>query len=230
MTSSDPRTALDTLRPQGFGGKASRVRDPLVEPLWVGIRALAAIDGPTATLTDERGEAIDGLERIAIALGAANLTSGLIIDGFVTKQAIHDAGGIYAGTTDMPSVGRLIGQSMVGVRRNRAEEAAKAIEEARAAKIFGPNDQVSYVAIDLLWLDGESILDAPLLERRRLLESVLGESDVIRRGLYVRPPIETWAGSWRAQGFTGLTFKAANSRYLPGTSSRDWATSPMPRR
>ena len=230
MMTSDPRTALATLRPQGFGGKASRVRDPLVEPLWVGLRALAAIDGATATLTDERGDAIQGLERIVIALGAANLSSGLIVDGFVTKQAIHDAGGIYAGADDLPSVGRLIGRSMVGVRRNRAEEAAKAMEEARKAKTFGPNDEVSFVAIDLLWLDGESMLEAPLLERRRLLESVLGESDVIRRSLYVRPPIETWAGSWRAQGFTGLTFKAANSRYLPGTSSRDWATAPMPRR
>ncbi len=230
MTSSDPRTALATLRPQGFGGRVSRVRDPLVEPLWVGVRTLAAIDGAGATLTDERGEAIDGLERIAVALGAANLTDGLIVDGFLTKQAIHDAGGIDTGTADIPSVGRLIGQSMVGVRRNRAEEAAKAIEEDREAKVFGPNDQVSFVAIDLLWLDGESILDTPLLERRRLLESVLGESDVIRRGLFIRPPIETWVGSWRAQGFTGLTFKAANSRYLPGTSNRDWATSPMPRR
>ncbi len=228
--SSDPRTALATLRPQGFGGRVSRVRDPLVEPLWVGVRTLAAIDGAGATLTDERGEAIDGLEWIAVALGAANLTDGLIVDGFLTKQAIHDAGGIDTGTADIPSVGRLIGQSMVGVRRNRAEEAAKAIEEERKAKVFGPNDQVSFVAIDLLWLDGESILDTPLLERRRLLESVLGESDVIRRGLFIRPPIETWVGSWRAQGFTGLTFKAANSRYLPGTSNRDWATSPMPRR
>ena len=230
MTSSDPRTALATLRPQGFGGRANRVRDPLVEPLWVGVRTLAAIDGAGATLTDERGEAIDGMDRIAVALCATNLTDGLIVDGFLTKQAIHDAGGIHAGTDDIPSVGRMIGRSMVGVRRNRAEEAAKAIEEAHQARVFGPNDQVSFVAIDLLWLDGESILDAPLLERRRLLESALGESDVIRRGLYVRAPIETWAGSWRAQGFTGLTFKAANSRYLPGTSNRDWAIAPMPRR
>lgn len=230
MMPSDPRTALATLRPQGFGGSASRVRDPLVEPLWVGVRTLVAIDAAGATMTDERGEAIDGHERIVLALGAASLTDGLVLDGFLTKQAIHDTDGIYAGPADVPSVGRLIGQSMVGVRRNRALEAAKAMEEAREAKTFGPDDQVSFVAIDLLWFDGESILDVPLLERRRLLESVLDESDVIRHGLYVRPPIGTWVGSWRAQGFTGLTFKAANSRYLPGTSSRDWATSPMPRR
>ena len=58
--------------------------------------------------------------------------------------------------------------------------------------------------IDLLWLDDTSLLDVPLLERRRLLEGALVESDFVRVGAYVRPPIDTWVGSWRAQGFEGL--------------------------
>jgi ATP-dependent DNA ligase len=84
--------------------------------------------------------------------------------------------------------------------------------------------------IDVLWLDGEWLLDVPLLERKRLLESVVPASELIRPGPYVRPPISTWVGSWRAQGFRGLSFKAANSRYRPGESAPDWATTPMPRR
>jgi ATP-dependent DNA ligase len=86
------------------------------------------------------------------------------------------------------------------------------------------------VAIDLLWLDGESLLDVPLLERRRLLESVVAESDLVRRGVFVRPPIDAWLGSWRALGFNGLSYKAANSRYQPGVASAEWVTVPMPRR
>ncbi len=74
------------------------------------------------------------------------------------------------------------------------------------------------------------MLDIPLLERRRLLESVLVESDLVRIGAFVRPPIETWVGSWRTQGFEGLTYKAANSRYLPGRPNDDWIVSGMPRR
>ena len=47
---------------------------------------------------------------------------------------------------------------------------------------------------------------------------MLVESDVVRSGPFVRPPIDPWVGSWKAQGFTGLTYKAANSRYLPGAA------------
>ena len=89
---------------------------------------------------------------------------------------------------------------------------------------------MAFVAIDMLWLDGEPLFDVPLLERKRLLESVLAETDLIRVGQYVRPPIDTWIGSWRALGFSGMTFKAANGRYRPGTTAKDWATASMPRR
>ena len=88
---------------------------------------------------------------------------------------------------------------------------------------------VSYVAFDLLWLEGESLLGVPLLERRRLLDTVLAESEIVRRGTFVRPPIGGWVRSWRAQGFVGITFRAANSRYEPGIASPDWAVAPMPR-
>jgi hypothetical protein len=63
-----------------------------------------------------------------------------------------------------------------------------------------------------------------------LLEAVVIESNGVRLGAFVRPPIERWVASWRAQGFGGLTYKAANSRYLPGASNPDWVIAGMPRR
>ncbi len=57
---------------------------------------------------------------------------------------------------------------------------------------------VALVAVDLLWLDDESICDVPLLERRRLLESVLTESQLVRVGVFVKPPIDRWLGGWRS--------------------------------
>jgi ATP-dependent DNA ligase len=119
---------------------------------------------------------------------------------------------------------------LLGIRRTRAEQVTKAMEAAQAARTFGPDDVVTFVAIDLLWLDGEPLLEVPLLERRRILESVLGESDLVRRSVFVRPPIDAWIGSWRSLGFTELTFKAANSRYQPGTATTEWVSIPMPRR
>ncbi len=236
---TDARAVLASLRPQAFGdGRPDRVTDPIVEPLWAGIRALAAIDAadPGATggtrgalLADDSGQIIEGYPEILDALVVAARSPGLILDGFLTKQAAQDSTGVFLKVDVDTSVQSAIGHFFLGSRRNRAADAAEARAALRRAETFGPEDVVSYVAFDLLWLDGESLLDVPLLERRRLLDTVLAESDIVRRGTFVRPPIAGWIRSWRAQGFIGLTFRAANSRYAPGATSTEWATAPMPR-
>jgi hypothetical protein len=224
-SSADPRQILEMLRPQAYGnGAPQKIRDPLVEPLWTGVRALAAIDGDGATLVDAEGDEVLGMATIKETLGSSVRAAGVVLDGFLTKQTEHAAAPMLW-PDEMPSMGRL-----VGLRRNRAVDTVTLKEEAVAANTFDSEDEVSFVATDLLWLDGTSLLDVPLLERRRLLESVVVESDVVRVGAFVRPPIESWVGSWRSMGFSGLTYKAANSRYLPGEPNPDWVITGMPRR
>jgi hypothetical protein len=221
-----PRRLLATLRPQTYGGGSpAKVLDPLVEPLWTGIRVLAAVDAAGATLANEFGDTIDTMDAVQDALAEAARADGLVVDGYLTKQAAHRIRAIYAWPDEMPSMGTLF-----GLRHNRAKDAVKLKEDALQASVFGPDEIVSFVATDLLWLDDTSLLDIPLLERRRVLEGVLVESDLIRVGVFVRPPVEAWVGSWRSQGFEGITYKAANSRYLPGAANPDWALSGMPRR
>jgi ATP-dependent DNA ligase len=230
---TDARATLTSLRPQAFGeGRPDSVIDPIVEPRWAGIRALAAVDvgdDRGALLADESGEPIEGYPEIVDALAAASLCSGLIVDGFLTKQAAQEGTGVYLKVDAVPNLQSAVGHFFLGSRRNRAAEAAEMRAAIRRAETFEPDDRVSYVAFDLLWLDGESLLDVPLLERRRLLDAVLAESEFVRRGTFVRPPIAGWIRSWRAQGFVGLTFRAANSRYEPGVASSEWATADMPR-
>jgi len=224
-------SVLGGLRPQPFtSGNPGRIPDPLIEPLWTGVRALAAIDGPDVALADEFGDPLSGHDEVRAALAEAATAERLVLDGFLTKLAARDGSGVYVTMDDLPTAGQLASRPLVGIRRTHTEDREKALEAARAARTFGPEDVVTFVAIDLLWLDGEPLLDVPLLERRRHLESVLVESDLVRRGIYVRPPIEAWVGSWRALGFTELTFKAANSRYQPGTATNEWISLPMPRR
>lgn len=228
---TDARTALAGLRPQVFGdGNPGRVLDPIVEPLWTGIRALAAIDDGAVKLADEGGDPIAGQAEVIAALADAAMAERLVVDGFLTKLAARDGSGVFVGMDDLPTAGQLASRPLLGIRRNRAEEVTQAMNAARAARTFGPDDTVTFVAIDLLWLDGESLLDVPFLERRRILESVLVESDLVRRGVFVRPPFDSWVGSWRALGFAGLSYKAANSRYRPGVATTDWVSAPMPRR
>jgi ATP-dependent DNA ligase len=121
-------------------------------------------------------------------------------------------------------------KSFIGIRRNRSEERIKQLDAAEQARTFEADDVVHLIVTDLLWLDDQWLLDVPLLERRRVLESVIPASELVRCGPYVRPPYQTWIGSWRAQGFRGLTFKEANSRYRPGETSNAWTTADLPRR
>jgi ATP-dependent DNA ligase len=222
---TDPREFLATLRPQAFGNSApQKIRDPLIEPLWTGVRTLAAVDTGGAVLVDADGEPVTGMAAIFEALRESLQADGVVLDGFLTKQTAHSAAPVVW-PDDMPSMGRL-----VGLRRNRAVDTVTLKEEALAAHTFVSEEAVSFVATDLLWLDDTSLLDVPLLERRRLLESTLAESDVVRVGAFVRPPIDSWVTSWRSTGFSGLTYKAANSRYLPGEPNPDWVITGMPRR
>jgi hypothetical protein len=219
------REVLRTLRPQRYGNRAPhKIHDPLIEPLWTGVRVLAAVDDAGATLVDAAGDPIARMESIADGLVIAAGGAAVVLDGFLTKQATQRAKGSLW-PDEMPSMGRLL-----GLRRNRARDTIKLKEDALDAHTFDPDDEIAFVAIDLLWLDDTSLLDIPLLERRRLLDGVLIESDVVRQGAYVRPPIATWLGSWRSQGFGGVTYKAANSRYLPGQPNPDWVVAGMPSR
>ena len=118
----------------------------------------------------------------------------------------------------------------IGGRRNRLQEYEERKEAEAAAAVFEEDDVVSLVVVDLLWLDGQCLLDVPLLERKRVLDSIVPEEQLVRPGPYVRQPIGSWIGSWRAQGFHAMTFKAANSRYRPGETADDWTLAEMPRR
>ncbi len=220
------RQVLADLRPQTYAkGAPSNVRDPIVEPLWTGLRALASVDAGGVALVDEDGDQVTGFDGIVEALAASALASELVVDGFITRQATRTASAVVAWSDEMPSMG-----TMVGLRRNRAVDTLKLKEGSLADQTFDPADAIAFVATDLLWLDETSLLDVPLLERRRLLEAVVIESDAVRIGAFIRPPIDRWVASWRAQGFDGLTFKAANSRYRPGSANPDWVITGMPRR
>ncbi len=84
------------------------------------------------------------------------------------------------------------------------------------------SERRAFVAVDLLELDGESLLDVPLQERRRLLESVVDERVQVRVSPAVKQPIGGWLPGWRTAGFTHYVAKHQNSRYAPGERADDW--------
>lgn len=246
----EPRTALAdraAWRPAAFGDRRPReIVDPIVEPLWEGRRVLVHVEATGLRIVDAEGIAVAGpdsradtgpadrpegrvqgeaaaeLEAVVEALHDAIRAAEAVLDGVLTVQATRSSEGILPGDVEVPTAGELAAQLVFG-RHHRREDAGPRSERR-------PGDRLAFVAVDLLALDGESLLDVPLLERKRLLDSVLVEGPLVRRTAFVRLPIEPWLGAWRALGFRSLAYKAANSRYLPGRSIDGWALAPIPRR
>jgi ATP-dependent DNA ligase len=232
---ADPRS----LRPQAFGHRRVRdVSDPVIEPAWDGVRVLAHLDvaARRAVLHDSSG---DDLTRehasIADALLAALAADSAIVDGYLTDQATRASEGRAIVTSEIPSLsehtsqfflGRQASELMSGRGRPGRTDIGRRGDEAERLE----DAPIAFVAVDLVALDGEPLFEIPLLERKRLLESALAEGALVRRTPYVREPAGTFIITWRSFGFGGLAYKAANSRYLPGSANDDWCMTPMPRR
>ncbi|MDL2335505.1 MAG: DNA ligase D, partial [Chloroflexota bacterium] len=80
---------------------------------------------------------------------------------------------------------------------------------------------VVYYVFDLLYLDGRSLLDVPLEQRKRLLRSVLREHDSVRYGAHFDEG-KTFYETVKEQGLEGVIAKLRNSPYEPGKRSKAW--------
>jgi ATP-dependent DNA ligase len=224
------RVGRQAWRPQEFGYRRARdIRDPLVEPLWTGLRVLAHVDPDEAHFVDRDGDAV-AAARLAQAVSSALLAMSAIFDGYLTTDTQRTDRGARP-LVRTPGAGEQTRILFFGRRRQRPErEVLELVAEERAGGLPAITDMTSFVAVDLLELDGEPLLDIPLQERKRLLESVIRQAPTVRVGIHIRPPIDAWMTTWRSMGFRGLTFKGANSRYAPGDLNDEWSISPMPER
>lgn len=196
---------------------ARSVVDPVIEPLWEGVHLLAHLRGGVVRLIDSDGDDI-GREfpEVAIGIAAAIAADEAVVDGWITNQATRSGEGLALLTL----------RATKGVPLIRPP----GVTEAPVPEHDRP-EAIAFIAVDLLSLDDQPIGDLPLLERKRLLDSVIVGSELVRTSPYVRPPLERWLPSWRAVGFKGAVLKAANSRYVPGAATDEWTVAqPLPRR
>ncbi|NPB09106.1 MAG: hypothetical protein GXO17_02015, partial [Thermodesulfobacteria bacterium] len=80
----------------------------------------------------------------------------------------------------------------------------------------------TYMVFDLLYLDGESIMDRPLRERRELLAEIIPESPYVVESRYILEKGTTFFEHVIAQGFEGVMAKEIESPYLPGKRVDFW--------
>jgi len=167
------------------------------EPSWDGLRALAHVEGGRVRLVDARGR--DLTDRFPELLGLVDTVSGppALLDGEI---AVPDPDG----RPDSDALQRRL-RPTEGARRARSRVGA-----------------ATYLANDLLFREGRSLLRDPLSRRRRSLEDALRGTD---RAVVV-PAV---AGDGRtlfeaigAQGLPGMLARRADSPYLPGVRSDLW--------
>ena len=202
------------------GRRTFEIKDPIVEPLWSGTRALAHVTADpeaeppvTVRLIEELGADLsEALPAVTQALAEGVLALEAIIDGVITRQLALDG----VGAAVIPEVRGRPGEMLV--RRNVDLD----VRPDSATLELAADATEGFVAVDLLHLDGTSLLDVPLLERKRLLEGIISPGPVLRLSGHVRPPVDPWIATWKSVGLAGGIMKAVNSRYHPSGDTIEW--------
>ena len=79
-----------------------------------------------------------------------------------------------------------------------------------------------YQPFDLLYLDGRSLLQVPLEDRKRLLRSVLKEHPRVRYAAHVEREGKAFFAAAEANGLEGIIAKLRRSTYEPGKRTPAW--------
>jgi len=170
----------------------------LIEPKWDGVRAVVTVhDGGVAVASRLGNDVTGGYPELAALAGALGGRSA-VLDGEIVA---FDPG------TGRPSFHRL--QRRMHVRAPSAQ--------------LRRDVPVQLLVFDVLWLDGELLVDRPQTERRHVLEGLAldGPSWHTSPVLPLAPPDELLAAC-RATGMEGYVAKRAEAPYAPGRRSSAW--------
>ena len=108
-----------------------------------------------------------------------------------------------------------------GVARFELIQPRIAQSDANAISHMARAKPVVYFAFDLLYLNGYDLRQVPLIERKKLLESILTPTGVLRFSEHFPGAGEAMLHAARETGVEGLVAKHARSRY-ESRRSGDW--------
>jgi bifunctional non-homologous end joining protein LigD len=89
-------------------------------------------------------------------------------------------------------------------------------------KRLAKESPVTYMAFDLLWLDGRSLMDLPYAERRAALRALLADGERWQVPDHVVGGGAELLAATREQGLEGIVAKQLSSTYEPGRRSGAW--------
>lgn len=82
--------------------------------------------------------------------------------------------------------------------------------------------ELLYYVFDLLWLNGESLLDRPLTERREKLKSLIPDHAAIKLSESFNADAINFFEAAKKLNLEGIMSKKKDSLYYPGKRSKDW--------
>jgi bifunctional non-homologous end joining protein LigD len=167
------------------------------ELAWAGHRVLVAVEGGRIRVTDTHGDVVTTGYPELRALGAQLGSTVCLLDGEI----------VALGKDGRPDADLL--------RRRLPRTSAPGAKDRREAPI-------TFLAVDLLHLDGHDVTGRPYRDRREGLEALWLEGD--RWG--VTPSVPGTGrdalGVARGLGLDGIVAKRLTSPYRPGSRSEDW--------
>ena len=193
----------DVLLPEHIEPMLARIGTPFDDPQhlfeikWDGVRAITYVEGGRHRMHGRRRR--DLAQRYPELQFLAGLPPGLVLDGEL----------VVLQPDGRPDFRAVIGR----------ENAAAARAEAAARR-----HPVVYIVFDLLYRDGEPIMQLPLRERRRELEQVVaaaGNARLVLSEGVVGAGLSLFAAV-RERGLEGIVGKRLDSTYRPGERSPAW--------
>jgi bifunctional non-homologous end joining protein LigD len=179
-------------------GEAFDDENYLFEPKWDGLRAIlffqkGKIEIQNRNLRDATSSYPE-LQEISRRINS--------------KSAIVDGEVVVLREDGIPDFGRL--QNRFGV------------DDAKRVAILAKTLPVTYVAFDLLHLDGRDTIASPLAERKRRLRSILNESPYLLYAEHVEREGVRFFKEATSRGFEGVIAKEDQSQYVPGLRTDYW--------
>jgi bifunctional non-homologous end joining protein LigD len=170
--------------------------DWLFEPKWDGVRCIATCADETMLVSRNQRD-----------ITATYPELGRMHERLVCIDAIID-GEIVAMAGGRPSFQRL--QSRMNLQNPH--------EIARLSK----ESPVLFMAFDVLYLDGKSLVSRPQQERKEILDALVVPNEWIQVSTWVPREGEALFEAAKTQNLEGIVAKKVVCPYQPGRRSRDW--------